>query len=209
MSMSVASAETAVRVTTGLGDSRQIDTAEMAFIIDQAYRRALRKLAVEAPRLNALEASYSSVTDGMLAKPTALLSVVALEYVISTTRFEPVIRGNGINRGAAAGASTPVNFKLTYTPAPTAGYTDLSLLPEDLENVVVQWAAAEVQVRRKQDPAPHLSTARDQWQDVIKGLRQRYGNSPGGGLRLSRHATFSYVEVGANLIVTERNEGWS
>lgn len=199
MSITLANARLAVRVVTGLGAAQQITDAEMDYIFDVEYRRARREISKKLPWLYEATSTYANSVTGILAIPSDFERPIKLEYVLTDGTLVPVPQGNGVNEGQPAKGT----FKLTYVQAPVVGYTTMDV-PAGLEDVIVQRVAAQVQVRRKQDPSPHLSMAEATWKAQVSALRRPVG----GGLIEVVDCPFNYVQRGTDLVVTENAENW-
>lgn len=195
--LTVDDAITRVRTITGLDTSQQVTDDMLEAIVDMEYKRVRRELSTIAPTLYNDVEDYNNSTTGVLAKPADFFSLVELEHVLADGRLVPLIVGNGVNKGPAGTG----NFRLTYVKLSTSS-TDLEV-PDGLEDVIIQRAAAQAQIRRKQDPAPHKAIADEVWGSQLRSLRRRYGRNVQDGLREVKDVPFCYLERGNDLVVVE------
>jgi hypothetical protein len=196
--MTVAEVLTAIRATTNHGtadaDDSQTTNAMMTAKIDREYKHLRRQLVSAIPELGQLTGSgaITAIATNTIAFPTGYERLIRLERLISGTDYYPLEVADPLNAHQASALSYVENggasvwaiyprensigtYRITYVAGVVSGYTSLTLLPEGLEEVVIERVAAWVRQRHDEDPTYHLTQASRLYKEALSSLRKRYG----------------------------------
>lgn len=192
---------TEIKASTGHDSDDQAPDARINQRIDWEYRRLRRELIKYAPTLYVAVHTEQTLTtsDTTYDLPSDFERIKRFERQYGSI-WQPVYTNDGLHIhtsplsfreevGAIQVSPTvdaPGTYRLVYWQAPslTGDYT--ILVPEGLEEVIVERVAAWVRVRMEEDPAPHQQMADRIWNSQKGDLMRRYGEHPVGGLKRVR-----------------------
>lgn len=206
---------TLARSATNRDSSGVVSATQITSWINLEYKRVRRELARIAPQLYTA-VSNTTVLSGVqntIAKPADFQALRRVEKlsddgihffpVQATDELGPDMdelnwreQGANILLGTWDAIDLPGTYRLIYVQQPTTLQWDPSDdnpndtldLPDGVEDVVAERVSARVRERVEEDSAPNLRRADEVWREAARGLRERYGEHPHGGLKIVRNA---------------------
>lgn len=195
----------AIRAETDHDSDTQVTNAQLTERANIDYQNLRRKLIGVAPQIYAVEDdSQTLVTgDSALDMPADFERLVRLEKQVGSsdmwipvevsTELDPhygclaVREEDGVLKLAPT-SLTAGTWRIVYVPKPDGLVDDDQdiILPDGLEDILIQQGAAFVRRRMDEDPSPHLQQADMVWKEQRSALRRRYGRHAQPGLRLVR-----------------------
>lgn len=197
--LTVAQAITAIRTSSNHDDDDQTDTAQITAKLDLLYKQLLRRLKAFVPNLfeSVTTPTIASSASPQFAKPANTESVQKVERLISGTQYDAIEAGDPLNyrntsvlnwyEQAGNIIISPAElavggYRVTALLGVVAGYTSLTLVPEGMEDILIEQCAAFVRQRHDESPAVHMEEATRIWKEQIPPLIRRHGAHPRPGL---------------------------
>lgn len=194
---------TAIRAETDHDADTQVTDAQLAAHIDTDYQNLRRKLVQVAPSLYSTEDESQVLVTGEseLDMPLDFERLVRLEKQVGeawmpveiSDELTPhygtlnVREEDGVLRLAPVSQAAGT-WRIIYVAKPD-GLTDDDqdvILPEGLEDILIQQGAAFVRRRHDEDPSLHMQLADTVWREQKSALRRRYGKHAVPGVRRVR-----------------------
>lgn len=193
----------AARAETDHDSDTQVTDAQLTKRINTDYQNLRRKLIQVAASLYSVEddAQTLAAGDGDLEMPFDFERLVRLEKQVGDNWF-PVEVSDELNPHygcinvreedgvlkLAPTSLTAGTWRIVYVPKPDGLVDDDQdvILPEGLEDILIQQAAAFIRRRHDEDPMPHTQQADTVWREQKSALRRRYGRHAQPGLRYVR-----------------------